>query len=295
MKALLLFAGIAGLAMAAHSQSTNSFPLWPDGTPGALGNSTNDIPTLTPFLPNAGKATGAAFIVCPGGGYVHLAPHEGRDYARWLNEQGITAFVLRYRLGPKYHYPAMLQDGTRAVRLVRARAADWHLDPQRIGIMGSSAGGHLASTVITHFNVGDSNAVDIVERQSSRPDLAILCYPVITMGKFTHAGSKHALFGTNTPPEEMEKLVAELSNELHVTKDTPPVFIWSSFEDRTVPVENTMQFADALRRARVPFELHIYEKGAHGQGLGSHDYDASKWLPWTRDCAAWLKLHGYGR
>jgi acetyl esterase/lipase len=296
MKLRLLFAGIAGFTMAAHSQSTNSFPLWPKDAPGALGDAAKDVPTLTPFPADPTNATGAAFIVCPGGGYEHLAPHEGRDYARWLNEQGISAFVLKYRLGSSgYHHPAMLQDGARAIRFIRAHAAEWKIDPQRIGIIGSSAGGHLASTVMTHFDAGDSNATDVIERQSSRPDLAILCYPVVTMGKFAHAGSKRALLGTNATPEELEKLVKELSSELHVKKDTPPCFLWSTFEDKTVPVENTLQFADALRQAQIPFELHIYEKGPHGLGLGSHTYDPSKWLPWTRDCAAWLKLHEFGK
>ena len=296
MKSRLLFAGIAGFTMAAHSQSTNSFPLWPNGAPGALGNADKDIPTLTPFPADPTNATGAAFIVCPGGGYEHLAPHEGRDYALWLNEQGISAFVLKYRLGSSgYHHPAMLQDGTRAIRYIRAHAADWKIDPHRVGMIGSSAGGHLTSTVITHFDAGDSKAVDVIERESSRPDIAILCYPVITLGNLAHGGSKRALLGTNLPPEKIEELTRELSNELQVKKDTPPCFLWSTFEDKTVPVENTLQFADALRKAQIPFELHVYEKGPHGLGLGSRTYDRSKFLPWTRDCAAWLKLHGFGK
>src|SRR5947207_2203636 len=181
----------------APAQPTNVFPLWPDVVPGALGSAAQDIPTLTPFFPAPGKATGAALIVCPGGAYGKLAPHEGRDYARWLNEHGITGFVLKYRLGPDgYRHPAMLQDAARAVRLVRARATEWNLDPKRIGIIGSSAGGHLASTLLTHFDAGKPNA-DSVDRQSSRPDLGILCYPVITMGQFTHQGSKHNLLGNN--------------------------------------------------------------------------------------------------
>lgn len=276
-------------------QPTNSFPLWPDAAPGALGKEAKDIPTLTPFFPSPGKATGAAMVVCPGGGYERLAPHEGEGYARWFTENGITAFVLKYRLGSGgYRHPTMLQDAARAIRLVRARAGGWKLDPNRVGIIGSSAGGHLASTLLTHFDAGDPAAADPIERFSSRPDLGILCYAVITMGKFTHLGSKRNLLGTNPPPD----LVGELSNELHVTKDTPPCFLWHTFEDRTVPVENSLQFADALRRAGVPFDLHIYQKGGHGMGLGVREYDsnnAARLHPWTRDCLYWLKEQAFAK
>ena len=291
MKTVFAMAALLGLLSVAQGQPTNSFPLWPSGAPGALGKEDKDIPTLTPYFPPAGKASGAAMVVLPGGGYGGLAAHEGKDYALWLNEQGITAFVLKYRLGPAgYRHPAMLQDAARAIRLVRAKANEWNLDPKRIGIMGSSAGGHLASTLLTHFDAGKPNA-DSVDRQSSRPDLGILCYAVITMGQFTHQGSKHNLLGNNPSPE----LVQELSNELHVTKDTPPCFLWHTAEDAAVPVENSLQFAEALRKAGVPFDLHIYQKGAHGLGLGSRDYDPAKWLPWTHDCAYWLKLQGFAK
>ncbi len=276
------------------SAQTNSFPLWPDGVPGALGQDAKDIPTLTPFIPDPGKAMGAAMVICPGGGYAHLAEHEGKVYAQWLNDHGIAGFVLKYRLGPSYHHPAMLQDVARAMRTVRARAGEWNVDPKRVGIIGSSAGGHLASTLLTHFDSGDTNATDVIERQSSRPDLGILCYSVITMGKFTHQGSKNNLLGTNTSPE----LVAELSNELQVTKETPPTFLWHTFEDRTVPVENSLQFADALRRAGVPFDLHIYQKGGHGMGIGIREYTPDKisqMHPWTADCIYWLKQQGFAR
>jgi acetyl esterase/lipase len=268
---------------------TSSFPLWPDGAPGALGNQPKDIPTLTVFLPDATNAC-AAMIVCAGGAYGHLADHEGSLYAKWLNAHGIAAFVLKYRLGPQYHHPAMLQDATRALRTVRARASEWNIDPKRIGIIGSSAGGHLASTLLTHFDAGNTNAADPIERVSSRPNLGVLCYPVITMNEpFVHRGSKLNLLGTNPPPE----LVQELSSELHVTTNTPPCFIWATFEDKTVPVENSLQFAEALRKAGVPFDLHIYQKGGHGLGLGSHDYVPAKFLPWTADCLFWLKLQGF--
>lgn len=258
-------------------------PLWPGGAPGALGQRDEDKPVLTPFPAPAERATGAAVVVLPGGGYGGLAQHEGRDYAEWLNSLGIHAFVLKYRLGPHgYRHPRMLEDAARAVRLVRARAADWGVDPQRVGLMGSSAGGHLASTLLTHFDAGRPDAADPVDRLSSRPDLGILCYPVISLGEFTHQGSKKNLLGENPPAE----LVALLSNELQVTKDTPPTFLWHTAEDAAVPVENSLQFAAALRKAGVPFDLHVYEKGRHGIGLaGGH--------PWTKDLEFWLRQRGW--
>jgi len=186
----------------------------------------------------------------------------------------------------------MLQDAARALRTVRARASEWNVDPQRVGIIGSSAGGHLASTLATKFDGGDTNATDAIERVSSRPDLVVLCYPVITMDdKFAHHASKTNLLGTNPPPE----LVAELSSELHVTSNTPPCFIWTTADDKTVPMENSLKFAGALRAARVPFVLHVYESGKHGQGLGSHEWQPENFLPWTRECEAWLKMHDFVR
>src|SRR5438552_12245469 len=169
--------------------------LWPNGAPGAVGKESSDIPTLTPYFAPKEKATGAAIIVCPGGGYDHLAAHEGAPVAEWLNSIGITAFVLKYRLGPRYHHPAPLQDAARAIRTIRAHAAEWKIDPERIGILGFSAGGHLAATIATHFDSGKRDASDPVERVSSRPNLAILVYPVITMREKTHAGSKKNLLG----------------------------------------------------------------------------------------------------
>lgn len=273
-----------------HAQTTNPFPLWPEGAPGALGKEAKDIPTLTVFLPPPEKATGAAIVICPGGGYGGLADHEGSQYARFLNEHGIAGFVLKYRLGSAgYRHPVMLQDAARALRTVRARAGEWKLDPQRIGIMGSSAGGHLASTLVTHFDAGKPDANDPIERVSSRPDLGILCYPVISMGEHTHQGSKNNLLGKDPSPE----LVRELSNELQVTKDTPPCFVWHTWEDKGVKIENALSFAGALQAAGVRFDLHVYERGPHGIGLGSREYDPAKWHPWTRDCAFWLKERGF--
>ena len=185
----------------------------------------------------------------------------------------------------------MLQDAARAVRTVRARAEEWKIDPKRVGIIGSSAGGHLASTLVTHFDAGQTNAADAIERVSSRPDLGILCYPVISMGKVTHGGSKKNLLGENPSPE----LVKELSNELQVTRDTPPCFLFHTAEDTVVSVENALLFADALRQAGVPFALHIYERGRHGIGLGSQPYGSGEQHPWTHDCEFWLKQHEFAR
>jgi len=249
-----------------------------------------DIPTLMPYFPDADKATGAALVICPGGGYAGLASHEGADYARFFNEQGITCFVLKYRLGSSgYHHPAMLQDAARALRTVRARAAEWKVDPKRIGIIGSSAGGHLASTLLTHFDDGNPTSKDPIEQVSSRPDLGILCYAVISFVEHAHTGSEKNLLGDNPTPE----LVRSLSNELQVTKDTPTCFIWHTYEDQVVEVENSMLFAGALRRVGVPFDLHIYQTGPHGIGLGSSQWDPAKRLPWTADCIYWLRVQGF--
>ncbi len=289
MKTLFALAILVPFSLLLRAEKKDSIPLWPHGAPGALGKEDKDIPAITPYLPEPDKATGAALVVFPGGGYAGLAQHEGNDYALWLNQQGITAFVLKYRLGSNgYRHPAMLNDAGRAVRLVRARAADWKLDPKRVGVMGSSAGGHLASTLLTHFDGGKPDAEDPLERLSSRPDLGILCYPVITMGEHTHQGSKNNLLGKDPAPE----LVRLLSNELQVTQETPPCFLFHTSEDSAVPVENSLTFAAALRHAGVPFDLHIYQKGRHGIGLGDKPPFAHV-HPWASDCLFWLKEQGF--
>jgi acetyl esterase/lipase len=291
MKTIMLPAILISGALVLGAEPRTAIPLWPDGAPGALGKEDKDIPTLTPYLPDASIATGAAIVICPGGGYGGLASHEGQDYALFLNQQGVAGFVLKYRLGSGgYRHPVMLGDAARAVRLVRARAADWPVDPKRVGIMGSSAGGHLASTLLTHFDAGQADAADPVDRQSSRPDLGILCYAVITMGPYTHQGSKNNLLGTDPSPE----LVRLLSNEQQVTRETPPCFVWHTWEDDAVPVENSLDFAAALRKAGVTFDLHIYEHGQHGIGLAAkppfeHPH------PWARDLVFWLKARGFAR
>src|SRR6267142_1035923 len=260
--------------------------LWPGGAPGAVGTEAADIPTLTPYLPPKEKATGAAIIVCPGGGYTHLAEHEGGPVAEWLNSLGVAAFVLKYRLGPRYQHPAPLLDAARAIRLVRARATEWVLDPERIGILGFSAGGHVASTAGTHVDFGKPGAADVIERVSSKPDLMILIYPVITMRDETHAGSKKNLLGDNPSAA----LVTLLSNDEQVTKETPPTFMVHTTTDAAVPVENSVSFATALRKSGVPFELHLYERGPHGFGLGKKDPILSTW---PDRCADWLRVHGF--
>lgn len=289
--AILLIAASQASQTAPAQLPRLEFPLWTGDIPGALGTSSKDIPTLTPYFAPPAKASGASMIICPGGGYAALAPHEGFHYALWLNEQGITGFVLKYRLGSNgYRYPAMMQDVQRAIRYVRADAEKWSLDPNRIGVMGSSAGGHLASTALTHFDAGDGNAADPIDRISSRPNLGILCYPVITMGTDTHGGSKLNLLGDNPDP----KLVELLSNEKQVTCETPPTFIFHTYEDTAVKIENSMEFAAALRRNGVPFAFHIYTKGRHGIGLGSAQWDPGNRHPWTQECALWLKEQGFG-
>lgn len=256
--------------------------LWSEGAPGALGEKDQDKPTLTPYLADPTKANGTAVVICPGGGYGGLAGHEGKDYALWLNEAGVHAFVLKYRLGSHgYRHPIMLGDAARAVRIVRSRSAEWKVNAQRVGIMGSSAGGHLASTLLTHFDGGLPDSADLTEKQSSRPDFGILCYAVITMSTHTHQGSRNNLLGPNAP----QHLVDLLSNELQVTSKTPPVFLWHTVEDTAVPVENSLNFAAALRAKSVPFDLHIYEKGRHGIGLANGH-------AWTKDCLFWLSERG---
>jgi len=287
---VLLLGLLIGTSAVLAAEEQEGILLWPDGAPGALGSEAKDIPTLTCFSVKADSATGAALVICPGGGYGHLAGHEGADYARFFNAHGITAFVLKYRLGSdNYRHPSMLQDAARAVRLVRARSEEWSLDKNRIGIVGSSAGGHLASTLVTHFDFGDAEAKDPIDRVSSRPDLGILCYAVISMGPLTHQGSKNNLLGPDPSPE----LIQLLSNETQVTSNTPPCFIWHTVEDRTVKVENSMVFAAALRNAGVPFELHLYEGARHGIGLGNRTDPSAPPHPWSSDCIYWLKLRGF--
>jgi len=269
-----------------------AIPLWPSGAPGALGDKATDVPTITPYLPAKEAATNAAIVIFPGGGYGGLANHEGDHYARFLNRSGIACFVVTYRLGSQgYRHPIMLQDAARSVRWVRANAAEQGVDPKRVGVMGSSAGGHLASTLLTHFDAGDPKAADPVDRFSSRPDLGILCYPVITMESFGHAGSRKNLLGEHPSAEDIRML----SNEKQVSPGTPTTFIWHTWEDQAVPVRNALEFAAALERNGVPFDLHVYQKGRHGIGLATQPPEFTDPHPWAADLVFWLKGQGFVR
>jgi len=262
-------------------------PLWTGAAPGALGTEDADVPTLTVFLPRTMRDGTPAVVVCPGGGYQNLASnHEGRQVANFLNSLGIAAFVLKYRLGPRYHHPIELGDAQRAIRTLRSHASEWRLDASRIGIMGFSAGGHLAMTASTWSDPGNPGAADAVDRVSSRPDFAVLGYPVISMtAAWTHKGSQRNLLGDPPDPD----LAQKLSGENAVTKDTPPTFIFQTNEDTTVPAENATYYFLALRKAGVPAELHVFEKGAHGVGLANDNPSLS---PWSSLLATWLRGRG---
>ena len=280
---LLLLATAATLLAQRPVAEPPSFPLWSQGAPGAQGADDKDVPALTPWI--AKKPNGKAIVVCPGGGYGALAnDHEGKQIAQWLNSQGISAFVLRYRLGPKYRHPAMINDVQRALRTVRARAAEFKVNPAKIGVMGFSAGGHLSATAATHFDAGNVSSDDVVERASSRPDFAVLAYPVITFTEeaYVHKGSRRNLLGDNPDP----KLVENLSAERAVTKETPPCFLFHTNADTGVPPENSVLFYLALRKHGVPAELHIYENGPHGVGLAWSDIALSTWPARLAD---WLR------
>jgi acetyl esterase/lipase len=278
---------LSGSSDAQIPQQPQTIPLWSGRAPGAIGDADVDTPTLTIYMPTNTAGPLTAVVIAPGGSYRNLAMnHEGRQPANFLNSLGIAAFVLKYRLGPTYHHPIELGDAQRAIRTVRARAVEWRIAPERIGIMGFSAGGHLASTVSTHFDPGNAAAADPIERETSRPDFAILAYPVITMtAAWTHQGSKTNLLGATPDPS----LAANLSNETQVTPQTPPTFLFHTNADTTVPVENSVQYFLALRRAGVPAELHIFKDGAHGVGLAMQDPALSEW---PKTLANWLRASG---
>ncbi len=275
----------AAAGMMLVSMALKTILLWPGGAPGAVGTEDVDKPSLTIYLPE--KPTGTGVVVCPGGGYGHLAmDHEGKQIAEWLNARGVAAFVLQYRLGPRYHHPAPLQDAQRAIRWVRSQAADLGVAKDRIGIWGFSAGGHLASTTGTHFDAGRPDSLDPIERAGSRPDFMILAYPVISLTTaYTHKGSRDNLLGPNFDPA----LAESLSNEKQVTSQTPPTFLFHTNQDTGVPAENSLMFYQALRKAGVAAELHIYERGPHGVGLAPQDPVLSTW---SGRLADWLKARG---
>jgi acetyl esterase/lipase len=256
--------------------------LWPGGAPGALGTTDDDRPALLVYLPPRATAVGTGVVVCPGGAYATLAMgHEGRDVARWLTDRGFAAFVLRYRHGPRYRHPIPLGDVLRAMRLVRARAAEWGL--ARVGVWGFSAGGHLASSAATMFDAGNPRAEDPIDRASSRPDFAVLAYPVILMdGESAHARSRQSLLG-DSPARELARA---LSTNTRISGRTPPTFLFHTADDSSVSAENSVAFYLALRRAGVPAELHIYEHGRHGVGLAAGEPALRSW---TERLAEWLR------
>jgi acetyl esterase/lipase len=272
--------------MTAFGQDPQTLRLWNGDAPGAQGSEDKDVPTLTVYAAY-GKVAGVGMIVAPGGGYGALAMnHEGRQVANFLNSVGITAFVLKYRLGPKYHHPVELGDAQRAIRLVRSRAAEFKVDPGKIGMMGFSAGGHLTSSAGTHFDAGKADAADPIDRVSSRPDFLVLGYPVISFTTpYTHKGSLKNLLGDNPDPE----LVKSLSSELQVTAQTPPTFLFTTSGDTAVPAENSVMFYLALHKAGVPAELHVFEKGPHGVGLGGMDPALEEW---PKLLVLWFRTRG---
>jgi acetyl esterase/lipase len=293
LTAWLVVSGVAPIAgvqtqqPAVPIQDGQIIPLWTGAAPGALGTDESDVPAVTVYLPRTmGPGTPAA-IVCPGGSYLRLASnHEGRQVASFLNSLGVAAFVLRYRLGPRYHHPIELGDAQRAIRTVRAHAGEWRIDPSRIGIVGFSAGGHLAMTASTHFDSGRTAADDPIERAGSRPDFAVLGYPVISMTEaWTHKGSRTNLLGETPDPA----LARTLSGEQAVAKETPPTFIFQTNEDTVVPAENSVYYYLALRKAGVPAEMHVFEKGPHGVGLANDNPALSAW---SSLLANWLRGRG---
>jgi acetyl esterase/lipase len=260
--------------------------LWPSGAPLAQGTAEIDQPTLTAYLP-AANPTRTAVIVAPGGGYAHLSMQkEGSDIAHWLNAQGVAAFVLKYRLGPTYHHPVELGDAQRAIRTVRAHAESLGYASDHIGVWGFSAGGHLAASAGTLFDAGPPASADAIDKESARPDFLILAYPVITMDeRYAHMGSRKMLLGDH-PEAAMLDL---LSPEKHVTKDTPPTFIYSTTDDQTVPIMNSVMFYSALVSAKVPAEMHLFVHGPHGTGLAPGFPDLKGWPDLL---ATWMRGRG---
>jgi acetyl esterase/lipase len=260
--------------------------LWEGDAPGALGTGPADIPTLTFVSDDKPSESKPGFIVCPGGGYGTLAPHEAEPIAEWFESVGVRAAVLRYRLGPVYHNPAEIHDAQRAIRYVRANADKIGIDPKRLGMIGFSAGGHLSATAATHWDRGDSAATDPIDRASCRPDLSMLIYPVIRMSApYGHAGSRENLLGK----EPGEQLIASLDNDRIVSLDTPRTFLFHGADDDVVPIQNSLLYAMALAEHKVPFSLHFPQHGPHGFGLGQPGSDQD----WRSLAAAWLKTNGF--
>jgi acetyl esterase/lipase len=272
-------------AVAAFAADREPVLLWPGGAPGAKGNGPEDTPRITPYLPAGGGPPRGCIIVFPGGGYVARAPHESGPIAEWLRGLGLAGMVLDYRVSP-YRHPLPLGDAQRGIRLVRSRAAEWNIDPRRVGVLGFSAGGHLAACASNLYDDGRPDAADPVERQPCRPDAAVLCYSLISMYKYTHRQSAVNLLGPSPDP----KLCESLSMQSRVTPRTPPTFLWHTADDRAVPVEDSLMYADALAKSKVPFALHVFPRGDHGLGLAP---DRPEINQWTALCAGWLKGIGF--
>lgn len=295
MRFTCLTAILCGVVLAGSSpsclQAAGPAPifLWPEGAPGANGTEEADKPSIRIYTPPAGKSNGASVVICPGGGYGIIAyDHEGAQVAQRLNEYGITGVVLQYRLAPKYRHPAPLNDAQRAIRYVRAHAEKLALSPTRIGVMGFSAGGHLASTVSTHFDAGNPDASDPIDRVSCRPDFSVLCYPVITLqGEFAHQGSAKNLLGDQVGNTE---LLENLSNQTQVNGNTPPAFLFHTNEDKGVRVENALGYYAACVKYNIPAEFHVYQNGPHGVGLADGDPGAGEW---STALVAWLRSNGF--
>ena len=283
---------LSGINNFAHAQQ--EVLLWPEGAPGAMGDTPEDKPSLYIYQPPADSATGAAILICPGGGYSHLAMEkEGFAVARWFNSMGMTAFVLKYRLGMRggedhgYRHPIEINDAKRAMRLIRHDAKKYGIDENRIGVIGFSAGGHLASTLGTHYDNGMPNAKNAIDRTNTRPNFMILMYPVISMSsKSTHRGSRFYLLG----PNPSKVLTDSLSNETQIDSMTPPTFLVHATDDQVVPVENSIDFYLALHENNVPAEMHIFEYGGHGFGLAPQDPTLNSWTDLCHDWLARMNL-----
>ena len=283
---ILLHFALCILIHPAAAQDT--IPLWPNGAPDAAGNADADIPSLTVYLPEEDKATGTGIVICPGGGYGHLAmDHEGHQVAKWLNGLGVAAFILKYRHAPAYRHPTPLRDVQRAIRTVRSRAEEWGIGEGKLGVLGFSAGGHLAASAGMQFDWEDELADDEIGRLNARPDFMVLFYPVITMTEdYMHSGSRNNLLG-----EDADEMLAELmSHEKQVTTETPPAFFFHTTTDKAVPPENSIYLYLAMRKAGIDAEMHIYERGRHGVGLAHYDPVLSTW---PAHCADWLRVHGF--
>lgn len=285
-----LLSSLAATSEHAPPRGVESMLVWPDGAPGAVGNGPEDKPVLYLYPAKKRKNTGVAIVVCPGGGYSGLAMgYEGHEVAQRLNKYGISAFVLQYRLGPRYRYPSPQLDAQQAIRIVRSRATEWKVDPAKIGILGFSAGGHLSAMTGVHYVEGKPGATDPLERVSTRPDFLVLVYAVITMqGPEAHAGCVKNLLGEDPDPA----LVKECSTQLRVDAKSPPAFVVHTTADQAVPVANAVLFYNACVTAGVPAEMHLFEQGKHGVGMGGTRAPGNPVEEWPELCLRWLRFRG---